>query len=334
MYWHFVDVVWIAVFSTIYLLRRGRASMTDTASATSSSGSASSSSWASCSPSPSRSGRDADGRQAAARRPPARPELPAGRDLARSTRCGRRARVPRRGPAREPVPRDPRPAPLRVRSSLPGCGRRTTNGGRPSAARTTTEPRTEPPMTATAGPGRGPTFAGCGLPYLVAALRAAAAPRRAAWRVLLTMTPAPLADRHRQPGARLRPRRPRRQSDPPRGPARPPGDRQLLGELVRAVRRGVPAPAGGGRGPRRATGWSWSGSCGRIGRRRPATSWRATARRGRRRWIRASRCRRDYGMLGPPETYFIDRDGIVEARQIGQISQASLDEKLAAIIEE
>lgn len=42
----------------------------------------------------------------------------------------------------------------------------------------------------------------------------------------------------------------------------------------------------------------------------------------------------DYGILGPPETYFIGRDGTVVARQIGQISAASLDEKLAAILEE
>jgi cytochrome c biogenesis protein CcmG, thiol:disulfide interchange protein DsbE len=42
----------------------------------------------------------------------------------------------------------------------------------------------------------------------------------------------------------------------------------------------------------------------------------------------------DYGILGPPETYFIGRDGTIVARQIGQISAASLDEKLAAIIEE
>jgi len=46
------------------------------------------------------------------------------------------------------------------------------------------------------------------------------------------------------------------------------------------------------------------------------------------------RVSRDYGILGPPETYFIGRDGIIRARQIGQISAASLDEKLAAIIEE
>jgi len=42
----------------------------------------------------------------------------------------------------------------------------------------------------------------------------------------------------------------------------------------------------------------------------------------------------DYGIVGLPETYFIDRDGIIRARQIGQISADSLDEKLTAIIEE
>jgi cytochrome c biogenesis protein CcmG/thiol:disulfide interchange protein DsbE len=46
------------------------------------------------------------------------------------------------------------------------------------------------------------------------------------------------------------------------------------------------------------------------------------------------RVSRDYGILGPPETYFVGRDGIIKARQIGQISAASLDEKLAVIIEE
>ena len=43
---------------------------------------------------------------------------------------------------------------------------------------------------------------------------------------------------------------------------------------------------------------------------------------------------RDYGILGPPETYFIGRDGTIVARQIGQISATSLNKKLAAIIEE
>jgi cytochrome c biogenesis protein CcmG/thiol:disulfide interchange protein DsbE len=41
-----------------------------------------------------------------------------------------------------------------------------------------------------------------------------------------------------------------------------------------------------------------------------------------------------YGILGPPETYFIGRDGRIAARHIGQLSANSLDEKLAAIIEE
>lgn len=41
-----------------------------------------------------------------------------------------------------------------------------------------------------------------------------------------------------------------------------------------------------------------------------------------------------YGILGPPETFFIGRDGTIVARQFGQISAASLDEKLAAIIDE
>lgn len=41
-----------------------------------------------------------------------------------------------------------------------------------------------------------------------------------------------------------------------------------------------------------------------------------------------------YGILGPPETYFIGRDGVIVARQIGQISEASLADKLAAILDE
>ena len=40
-----------------------------------------------------------------------------------------------------------------------------------------------------------------------------------------------------------------------------------------------------------------------------------------------------YGILGPPETFFIGRDGTIVARQIGQFSAESLDDKVAAIIE-
>ena len=41
-----------------------------------------------------------------------------------------------------------------------------------------------------------------------------------------------------------------------------------------------------------------------------------------------------YGILAPPETFFIGRDGTIVARQFGQFSAASLDEKVAAIIGE
>jgi len=41
-----------------------------------------------------------------------------------------------------------------------------------------------------------------------------------------------------------------------------------------------------------------------------------------------------YGILGPPETFFIGRDGTIVARQLGQFSAASLDENVAAIIGE
>lgn len=41
----------------------------------------------------------------------------------------------------------------------------------------------------------------------------------------------------------------------------------------------------------------------------------------------------DYGVVGPPETYFIARDGTIAARNIGQITAATLDDQLAAIIQ-
>ncbi len=41
-----------------------------------------------------------------------------------------------------------------------------------------------------------------------------------------------------------------------------------------------------------------------------------------------------YGIVGVPETFFIGRDGTIVARQIGQFSAASLEEKVAAIIDE
>jgi cytochrome c biogenesis protein CcmG/thiol:disulfide interchange protein DsbE len=42
----------------------------------------------------------------------------------------------------------------------------------------------------------------------------------------------------------------------------------------------------------------------------------------------------DYGIYGPPETFFIDRAGVITGRQIGGLSAADLQRKLAAIIDE
>lgn len=45
------------------------------------------------------------------------------------------------------------------------------------------------------------------------------------------------------------------------------------------------------------------------------------------------RVARAYGVIGPPQTYFIGRDGTIVARHIGQFSAASLDAKVAATLE-
>ncbi len=39
-----------------------------------------------------------------------------------------------------------------------------------------------------------------------------------------------------------------------------------------------------------------------------------------------------YGVVAPPESFFIGRDGLVVGRQIGQLSQSDLDSQLAAIL--
>jgi cytochrome c biogenesis protein CcmG/thiol:disulfide interchange protein DsbE len=41
-----------------------------------------------------------------------------------------------------------------------------------------------------------------------------------------------------------------------------------------------------------------------------------------------------YGILSVPETFFIGRDGTIVARQLGQFSRRSLDEKVAAIMDQ
>jgi cytochrome c biogenesis protein CcmG/thiol:disulfide interchange protein DsbE len=38
----------------------------------------------------------------------------------------------------------------------------------------------------------------------------------------------------------------------------------------------------------------------------------------------------DFGVTGPPESYFVDADGIVRAKQFGPLNEALMDERLAA----
>jgi cytochrome c biogenesis protein CcmG, thiol:disulfide interchange protein DsbE len=46
------------------------------------------------------------------------------------------------------------------------------------------------------------------------------------------------------------------------------------------------------------------------------------------------RVARAYNIFGPPETYFVGRDGTIVARHIGQLTAASLDAKVASIMDE
>ena len=39
-----------------------------------------------------------------------------------------------------------------------------------------------------------------------------------------------------------------------------------------------------------------------------------------------------YGIYGPPETFFINAEGVVVARQIGQLGAADLDRHLARLL--
>lgn len=43
---------------------------------------------------------------------------------------------------------------------------------------------------------------------------------------------------------------------------------------------------------------------------------------------------RRYGIIGPPDSYFIDRDGIVVSRRIGPLSAAEIERRLAGILGE
>lgn len=40
----------------------------------------------------------------------------------------------------------------------------------------------------------------------------------------------------------------------------------------------------------------------------------------------------DYGVFGIPETFFIDRDGIVRSRQVGPVTKEGLDRQIREIL--
>ncbi len=42
----------------------------------------------------------------------------------------------------------------------------------------------------------------------------------------------------------------------------------------------------------------------------------------------------DFGVIGPPETFFVDADGVVRAKQIGPLSEERMAEHLALILPE
>jgi hypothetical protein len=41
-----------------------------------------------------------------------------------------------------------------------------------------------------------------------------------------------------------------------------------------------------------------------------------------------------FGIIGPPDTFFIDRNGVLVGRQLGQLSMADLDRGLSQILGE
>ena len=41
-----------------------------------------------------------------------------------------------------------------------------------------------------------------------------------------------------------------------------------------------------------------------------------------------------YGIIGPPDTFFIDRNGLIAGRQIGQLGAADLERGLSQILGE
>ena len=45
----------------------------------------------------------------------------------------------------------------------------------------------------------------------------------------------------------------------------------------------------------------------------------------------AGRLAIEYGVTGPPESFFVDADGIVRSKQFGPLTDGLMDERLGAI---
>ena len=223
---------------------------------------------------------------------------------------------------------------LRPRHRRLGRAPRTTSGAIPSTGRTTTGPRTEPPMTAGSAASAGaPTCGACRSGYLVVAAIAPAHPAGVVLgRVLLARAPARVADDRRQPWR------------PTSSLADLDGNPIRLADL-----RGRPVIV---------NFWaSWCGPCveefpllrdaaarhaddglavvGIVCQDRSEAARDFMARNGGT-WPAAmdpgERVASAYGILGPPETFFIGRDGTIAARQFGPvIGGARSTEQLAAI---
>jgi hypothetical protein len=78
------------------------------------------------------------------------------------------------------------------------------------------------------------------------------------------------------------------------------------------------------------TSWPWSARSTRTTLTTPVPSWPGTT--GYDHVIdEGGRLAIDFGVTGPPESYFVDADGIVRAKQFGPLNEMLMDERLAAI---
>ena len=122
---------------------------------------------------------------------------------------------------------------------------------------------------------------------------------------------------------------PRRRHPEHRGPGRAPVHRQLLGQLVRAVRRQQPVAYGLTEHPDELT------VVGVLTRTSPPRRPPGFVQYGDAGYPNLvdgdGALAIDYGVTGPPESYFVDAEGIVRAKQFGPLTDESMAQHLAEI---